>query len=162
MRYIQFFFVITVINLLPFNLMAKNNAVEWNSLTTEQQNLVDAAILSMEKAYAPYSQYKVGAAIQGENNKIYPGFNIENASYGLTICAERTALFNGVTSEQTNFKAIAIATKNGGMPCGACRQTLNEFAPDLLVIVTDSQKNNIEITTLSKLLPSSFGPKQLS
>ena len=159
MRYIKIFSILIIIN---FNLMAQNKTVAWTSLTSEQQTLVNAAISSMEKAYAPYSQYKVGAAIQGENNKIYSGFNIENASYGLTICAERTALFNGITAEQTHFKAIAIATRNGGMPCGACRQTLNEFSPDLLVIVTDKNKNNIEITTLSKLLPRSFGPKQLS
>lgn len=136
-------------------------ADNWASLTQEQQNLVNEAVNAMEMAYAPYSKYHVGAAIRANDGQVYSGFNIENASYGLTICAERTALFKGITSNRKDFKEIAVVTQNGGMPCGACRQTLNEFSPNILVIVSNKDKTKISMKKLSELLPDSFGPKQL-
>lgn len=123
-------------------------------------NLVEAAITAAEQAYAPYSDYRVGAALLTADGPIYTGCNVENASYGATICAERTAIFKAVSEGQRQFRAIAVATANGGSPCGICRQVMREFAPDLTVIVTDFQGTS-RIVALSHLLPDSFGPEHL-
>jgi len=122
--------------------------------------LIHKAIAAREKAYAPYSKYKVGAALLTADGKIYDGCNVENAAYGLCMCAERTAMFQAVSEGERNFTAIAVATENGGSPCGSCRQVLREFAPDLAVIITDAAGNFRE-TTLADLLPDSFGPEHL-
>ncbi len=128
---------------------------------TTTQTLIDRALAAREKAYAPYSKYKVGAALLTADGEIYEGCNVENAAYGLCMCAERTAVFKAVSDGVREFAAIAVATENGGSPCGSCRQVLREFAPDLTVIITDAAGNFRE-TTLSQLLPDSFGPEQLS
>jgi cytidine deaminase len=124
------------------------------------EELVAQASTARKAAYTPYSHYKVGAALLGKSGKVYLGCNVENASYGLTCCAERTAVFKAVSEGEQEFGAIAIVTKNGGSPCGACRQVLSEFAPNLTVYIAD-KNGHIEKTSIKKLLPAAFGPKHL-
>ncbi len=126
------------------------------------QKLVHAAKAAREKAYAPYSDYRVGAAIMTSSYEIIEGCNIENASYGLTICAERCAVFSALAQNKNDFAAIAVVTKDGGAPCGACRQVLNEFNPDMLVIIANERGEIIEQAVLSSLLPHAFGPQNLA
>jgi cytidine deaminase len=133
----------------------KENLQKW------QAELINSAIQAQEKTYSPYSHYPVGAAIITDEGKVFLGTNIENASYGLTICAERSAVFNAVTSGEKNIQAIAIVTKNGGLPCGACRQVLNEFNPEMIVLISDTNKTIIKEYKLSELLLDGFGPKNL-
>ncbi len=113
-----------------------------------------------EKSYSPYSHYKVGAALLTSSGQIYTGCNIENASYGPSVCAERTAIFKAVSEGERNFTAIAIVTSDGGMPCGVCRQVIREFAPNLTVIV-GNMEGKYQVFTLADLLPHSFGPENL-
>ncbi len=122
--------------------------------------LIDLARKVRKKAYAPYSHYKVGAALLGKSGKVYTGCNVENASYGHTVCAERTAVLKAVSEGETEFEAIAVVTTNGGSPCGACRQVLSEFAPRLTVYIAD-KNSAYRTTTLKKLLPDSFTPAHL-
>lgn len=123
--------------------------------------LVQKAIEAQQKSYAPYSKYYVGAALITQSGKIHLGCNVENASYGLTNCAERTAVFKAVSEGDCAIEAIAIITRNGGMPCGACRQVLNEFNPKMAVITADDQGHVYIETTLDQLLPGAFGPANL-
>jgi cytidine deaminase len=124
------------------------------------EELIDAAKKARKKAYAPYSHYKVGAALLGKSGKVYTGCNVENASYGHTVCAERTAVLKAVSEGEMEFEAVAVVTKNGGSPCGACRQVLSEFAPALIVYIADKD-GEFRTTTLKKLLPDSFTPAHL-
>lgn len=122
--------------------------------------LLTLARKAMANSYSPYSRYAVGAALLCADGRVYQGCNIENASFGLTNCAERTALFKAVSEGEREFTAIAIASNGSApYPCGACRQALNEFAPDLRVLVTWGEQ--AEETTLRALLPHGFGPKDL-
>lgn len=129
--------------------------------TAESQKLVQAAIAAAGHAYAPYSQYAVGAALLGRNGTVYTGCNVENAAYPATICAERTALVKAVSEGQRQFDSIAVVTSNGGSPCGTCRQMLFEFAPDLLVIIADMNGKVHTVERLYDLLPYGFGPSHL-
>ena len=126
------------------------------------QELITIATEAKNQAYAPYSKFHVGAAILGKSGKVYPGCNVENASYGLTNCAERVAIGVAISSGEKEFEAIAISVKGGGSPCGACRQVLNEFAPNLRVIMADEDGQLVREVTLNQLLPEAFGPKSLS
>lgn len=126
----------------------------------EKNELIRVACEVREKAYAPYSNYRVGAALLSEEGKIFTGVNIENASYGLTICAERSAISAAITSGARRILAIAICTENAGSPCGSCRQVLSEFSGDIPVWLSDD-KGNIRETTLHNLLPDLFGPQHL-
>ena len=119
--------------------------------------LVEKARESMKYAYAPYSNFKVGAALLTENEKIYIGCNIENISFGATNCAERTAVFKAVSEGEKNFKAIAIVSSSGKFtpPCGICRQVLSEFSEDMDIILADKE-DNIKIIKLNELIPFSF------
>ena len=126
----------------------------------KRSELVALAMQARKKAYAPYSHYKVGAALLGKSGRVYLGCNVENASYSHTICAERTAIVKAISEGETEFKAIAVVTKNGGSPCGACRQVLSEFAPNLAVYIADKE-GHFRTTTLKKLLPDSFTPAHL-
>lgn len=119
--------------------------------------LIEKAREAMQFAYVPYSHYRVGAALLCKDGRIFTGCNIENGSYGATNCAERTALFKAVSEGAREFCAIAItAEKSAPWPCGICRQALNEFAPDIRVIV--SWQGQVEEATLPQLLPHGFGP----
>lgn len=126
----------------------------------------DAALLAlareaMKNSYSPYSHYAVGAALLAADGRVFLGCNIENASYGVTNCAERTALFKAVSEGEREFTAIAIASSGSlPYPCGACRQALNEFAPGIRVLVTGGD-GAVEKTSLPELLPHGFGPKDL-
>ena len=131
-------------------------------LTNEQRDaLVQAAITVRHWAYAPYSHYPVGAALLTASGRIYDGVNIENAAFPMTICAERTAAFKAVSEGDREFLAVAVVTDNGGTPCGACRQVLSEFSQDMDVYLVDQTGTITLETTLSKLLPGAFGPKDL-
>jgi cytidine deaminase len=119
--------------------------------------LIKKAREAYEKAYAPYSNFKVGAALLGKSGNIHTGCNVENASLGLTICAERNAVFQAVCSGEKEFSAVAIFTDadQPTPPCGACRQVLAEFSDDLLVIMETAQGKR-ETHTLRELLPHRF------
>lgn len=127
----------------------------------QRQALLAAACAARAAAYAPYSHYTVGAALLAEDGQIYTGVNVENASYGLTVCAERTAIGTLIGSGQRRIRAMAVCTVNGGSPCGACRQVLREFAPlDAPVYLSDAA-GDVHTTTVGELLPRSFGPEHL-
>jgi len=123
--------------------------------------LIETAAKSRQQAYSPYSNFAVGAALLGKSGEIYIGVNVENASYGLTMCAERVAIGNAVAAGEREFDTIAIALKEGGSPCGACRQVLNEFSPEMRVLMADESGKLVSESTVAKLLPQSFGPMSL-
>ena len=112
-------------------------------------------------AYAPYSGYRVGAALLTASGRIYDGVNVENAAYGDTLCAERTAAVKAVSEGERDFVAIAVASSNGGTPCGSCRQVLSEFGLEARVLIVDDNGRILSRTTVRELLPSAFGPGQL-
>ena len=123
----------------------------------DDQALVNAAWEARKFAYTPYSKYKVGAALRAKNGRIYSGCNIENAAFGLTNCAERTALFKAISVGDNAFDAIAIAADaTAPWPCGACRQALSEFAPRIRVLISWEQGKKASEITLDQLLPHSF------
>ena len=122
--------------------------------------LIEAALAVRQQAYAPYSNYPVGAALLMEDGSIVTGVNVENSSYGLTICAERTAVGKAIAAGYRKIMAVAVATDNAGSPCGACRQVLTEFAGDVPVYLVDATGNGRD-TTLYTLLPDHFGPEHL-
>jgi cytidine deaminase len=128
--------------------------------SSDRDELIRAALDAQQRAFCPYSDFPVGAALRTANGAIYQGVNVENASYGLTICAERVAASAAIAAGDRDFTAIAVASRGGVTPCGACRQFLAEFNPDLPIILIDSlQQNVIGETTLAVLLPSRFeGP----
>jgi len=129
----------------------------------EDQVLIEAARQARERAYVPYSRFAVGAAVLTESGRIYTGCNIENASYGLTNCAERTAIFKAVSEGETRFVAMAVIADTPGpvSPCGACRQVMSEFAPDLRVILTNLKGDTL-VTTARDLLPGAFRDSDMS
>ncbi|MBL8095922.1 MAG: cytidine deaminase [Anaerolineales bacterium] len=126
------------------------------------QALIAQALEARHRSYSPYSGYAVGAALLGASGRVYLGCNIENAAYGESICAERTAVVKAVSEGEREFVAIAVATANGGMPCGACRQVLNEFAPEIDLIVVDGEGREVQHAPLTTILPFSFGPRNLT
>ncbi len=126
----------------------------------KDQGLITLAAQARQRAYAPYSHYRVGAALLTASGKVYTGCNIENVSYGLTVCAERVAALKAVSEGEREFIAIAVVTEHGGPPCGACRQVLAEFGPDMRVLATDASGNH-RIYTLRELLPVPFRPSDL-
>jgi cytidine deaminase len=131
----------------------------------EVGELVAAARAARKLAYAPYSNFQVGAALLTEDGTVVTGANVENASYGLSICAERVAVTAAVAAGQRRFTAIAVAVNGAepASPCGACRQVLYEFpaGPDLQVVCAGDQGALVEITTLGALLPGAFSPARL-
>jgi cytidine deaminase len=121
------------------------------------QALIEAALRVRERAYAKYSQFAVGAALLAADGRTFIGCNVENASYGLTICAERAAVFAAVAAGATTFSLLAIASSGAAMPCGACRQVLVEFAPALPILLVDAdQPQRIVEANLRDLLPCAF------
>ncbi len=134
------------------------------------EELIEMALEARESAYAPYSHFKVGAALLGKNGVVYKGCNVENASYPATNCAERTAIFSAVAAGQKEFDAIAIV---GGSeyaenlelcaPCGVCRQVMREFCiPAKFEVILAKNKTDYKVFTLEELLPMSFGPENLA
>jgi cytidine deaminase len=127
----------------------------------DRQRLIDAANAARSHSYAPYSNYPVGAAILADSGATYVGTNVENASYPLSMCAERSAVFQAVARGERSFRAIAVITENGGAPCGACRQVLSEFGLDTIVIVADGSGKIHLAQSVGELLPKAFGPSDL-
>ncbi len=127
------------------------------------ERLVSAARKVKRNAYAPYSHFFVGAALLASDGKVYVGCNVENNSFGMTMCAERTAFFKAVSDGVRSFKAIAIVSDDPGhtMPCGACRQVMHELAGDELDIVTADRADHIQVVRLKDLLPHPFTTKKL-
>lgn len=125
------------------------------------QELVAAALEARRRAYAPYSHYQVGAAVLTRDGAVIVGCNVENAAYPATICAERVALTAAVAQGKRDFAAIAVATANGGTPCGTCRQVMAELGPEMVVYISDAAGNYIA-TDVQTLLPASFGPQRLA
>lgn len=127
----------------------------------DEKTLIKKALEVKEKAYVPYSNFHVGAAILTEDEKLYSGCNIEIASYSPTICAERTAIFKAVSEGSKKIKKIAIVGDGGfTYPCGVCRQVIREFGKDAKIIIAKSEDEYKEYT-LEDLLPYSFGPEDL-
>ena len=120
------------------------------------KELLEAALVARERAYAPYSKFLVGAAVRAESGKIYTGCNVENASYGLTVCAERNALFNAVGVGERKFTALCVVgdTQEPISPCGACRQVMAEFKVPCIILA--NLKGDVKEYTLEELLPLSF------
>jgi cytidine deaminase len=123
----------------------------------DRQELIAAALEAQKRFYAPYSNFPVGAAVRTASGKIFQGCNVENASYGLTICAERVAATSAVAAGEKEFVGVAVASRGGVTPCGACRQFLAEFSPDVEIVMVDSLKpGEIHQATLAQLLPGRF------
>lgn len=122
-----------------------------------KRQLVEAARGARENAYAPYSRFAVGCALITADGSLFRGCNIENASFGLTICAERVAMCNAITSGHRDFEAICIVSNGAATPCGACRQFINEFGSDTIIILADAENGTIRKELSAKdLLPYSF------
>jgi cytidine deaminase len=127
-----------------------------------RKQLIRTAIEVRQRAYAPYSKYRVGAALLTQDGQVFSGVNIENAAYPTTMCAERVAVFKAVSEGQKKFEAIAVVTDNGGSPCGSCRQVLAEFGLDTVVLIANGEGEILEETTVEKLLPTAFTPTDLN
>lgn len=127
----------------------------------ELRRLVQAAITARDHAYAPHSHFYVGAALLMHDGRIIEGCNVENASYSLTQCAERVAATSAVMAGYRSFRAVAVASIGGAMPCGACRQFLSEFGLDLLVITVDVIDGSQQKRQLAALLPDAFSPSDI-
>jgi len=135
--------------------------MEMGPLTNNQkQDLIEVAKQYQARAYAPYSNYHVGAAVLAENGVIYGGNNIENSAYPSGLCAERVAIFKAVSEGNRKILGIVVVTHNAGSPCGACRQVMREFgALDMPVILADEEGKIAYENTLDGILPRSFGPE---
>jgi len=127
------------------------------------RQLERSAMHAASKAYAPYSRFRVGAAVLTGSGRIFHGCNVENASYGLCNCAERTAIFTAIAEGESSIEAVVVytPTQSPTTPCGACRQVINEFGPGALVISICDSPQRVE-TTLDALLPGAFGPRDLA
>jgi cytidine deaminase len=123
---------------------------------------IGRAIEVSRRAYAPYSNYNVGAVlVSADGSQIFTGCNVENASYPAGICAERSALVKAISDGEQAFRGVVVATLNGGSPCGICRQMLYEFSPTMQVVCVTFEGDITIDTTLDKLLPYGFGPNSL-
>tara|TARA_Y100000746_G_scaffold222045_1_gene222084 strand:- start:710 stop:1093 length:384 start_codon:yes stop_codon:yes gene_type:complete len=119
------------------------------------EKLIKTAIDMRNKSHSPYSNYRVGAAVETESGKIIGGCNVESSSYGLTCCAERVALYSAISEGHDNFKSMAISTENGGMPCGACRQVIWDLCNDIKIYICNGRELLRTINS-SDLLPDAF------
>jgi cytidine deaminase len=127
----------------------------------DKQALIDAANTVRQNAYVPYSNYRVGAAVQTKSGRVFTGVNVENASYPETMCAERVAIFKAVSEGEKDFEAISVVTDNGGSPCGGCRQVLAEFGLDTIVLIANGEAQLLKEMTVKDLLPEAFLPEHL-
>ena len=126
----------------------------------DYEALIAKAMEAREKAHAPYSHFAVGAALLCKSGRVYTGCNVENASYGLSVCAERVAVFKAVSEGERDFEALAVVTEKGVTPCGACRQVLMEFGENIQVIVADGV-GEYRVFGLQELLPEAFTSEDL-
>ncbi|MBA4017066.1 MAG: cytidine deaminase [Pirellula sp.] len=127
------------------------------TIVIDRNALIAAALAARERSYSPYSKFAVGAALLTSKGEVFTGCNVENCSYGLTICAERTAACTAVAAGRREFTALALALSGGGTPCGACRQFLAEFSPNLPIYIVDADApGKIMETSLDVLLPGRF------
>lgn len=126
-----------------------------------RHGLVARARQARARAYAPYSGYTVGAALQAVSGQVFEGVNVENAVYPAGVCAERAAVYAAVSQGVRQFNALAVVTQDGASPCGICRQVLSEFNPDLLIWLADAEGRVLHETTVRALLPEAFGPANL-
>ena len=124
----------------------------------DYKQLIGLANEARRHAYAPYSNYTVGAALRTKTGRVYSGVNVENAAYPTGICAERVAVFKAVSEGERDFEVIAVVTDNGGSPCGACRQVLSEFGLDTVVLIANGDGKLSKETTVRNLLPEAFLP----
>ena len=122
----------------------------------KNRDLIEHAIKAQKLAIAPYSKYKVGAAILSSDGDVIIGFNIESKAYPTTICAERVAIFSALTKEKRSFISLAVVTNDQGSPCGTCRQIIHEYAGNIKILISDNKYNYYEATT-DELLPNPFG-----
>ena len=127
----------------------------------ERSRLVEAAVAARPWAYAPYSNYPVGAALLTASGRVYEGVNVENAAYPAGMCAERVAVYKAISEGERDFEAIAVATANGGSPCGSCRQVMAEFGLDTVVLIANEQGEIVREATVAELLPGAFRPDDL-
>jgi cytidine deaminase len=132
-----------------------------NTTKQDKQSLIELANEARRRAYAPYSNYRVGAALRTRSGRVFTGVNVENAAYPTSMCAERTAVFKAVSEGELDFEIIAVVTDNGGSPCGGCRQVLAEFGLDTLVVLADGSGKVIKEMTVRELLPDAFQPQHL-
>lgn len=133
-----------------------------SSLTeTDVKQLIDLANQARQRAYAPYSNYQVGAALRTRSGRVFTGVNVESAAYPTTMCAERVAIYKAVSEGEREFEVIAVVTPNGGSPCGGCRQVMAEFGLDTLVLIGDGEGRLLQQTTVNDLLPGAFTPAHL-
>lgn len=125
--------------------------------------LIEKANNMLENAYVPYSSFPVGAALLSKTGEVFTGCNVENSSYGLSMCAERTAIFKAVSEGAREFDKLVITGNTDGpiSPCGACRQVISEFCPVDMPVILTNVKGNIEETTVGELLPGAFTPEDL-
>lgn len=129
-------------------------------MPADVDDLLALAAVARDRAYAAYSGFAVGAALRTRSGKVYTGCNIENASYGLTVCAERVAIWKAVSEGETEFEVLVVVTSVGGSPCGACRQVMAEFALHMPVVIADLEQVR-SVNTVAELLPGAFLPHDL-
>jgi cytidine deaminase len=131
-------------------------------MTTTQDDLIAAASLARENAHAPYSNFRVGAAVRARSGRVFTGCNVENSTYGLTLCAERVAIFKAISEGERGFDAVAVVTDTDALtpPCGACRQIIWEFCGDAEVVLANL-KGKVEVHRMSVLFPQPFDSSML-
>jgi cytidine deaminase len=127
----------------------------------DRRALIDLANEARRRAYVPYSNYPVGAALRTKSGRIFTGVNVESAAYPTTMCAERVAVYKAVSEGEREFDVIAVVTDNGGSPCGGCRQVLAEFGLGTVVLIADGSGRLLKETTVAELLPGAFTPRDL-
>jgi cytidine deaminase len=127
----------------------------------DKQSLIDMANEARRRAYAPYSNYRVGAALRAKSGRVFTGVNVENAAYPAGICAERTAVFKAISEGEREFDVISVVTDNGGSPCGSCRQVLSEFGMDTIVLIAEGSGRLVKEVRVRDLLPDAFGGQHL-
>lgn len=128
----------------------------------EKQALIDMAKTARQRAYVPYSNYRVGAALRTKSGRVFTGVNVENAAYPQTMCAERIAIFKAVSEGEQDFEAISVVTENGGSPCGGCRQVMAEFGLNTAVLIANGEGKLVKELTVKDLLPEAFTPEKLN
>ena len=131
-------------------------------MASTQDDLIAAATLARENAHAPYSNFRVGAAVRARSGRVFTGCNVENSTYGLTLCAERVAIFKAISEGERGFDAVAVVTDTDALtpPCGACRQIIWEFCGDAEVVLANL-KGKVEVHRMSALFPKPFDSSML-